>query len=123
MDLKCIGGRQLGFLIDIPESIQAPTLELVLQLPKWIPAQSFTVQVNGSETAGSYRLALSDGRQQTVSVPLDRELIKPGRNFLSVLFERTYSPEGESNWQVSAQIRSIRIFESPQTEESVLRHQ
>ena len=112
-DASWIGGRQLGFLIDIPESIQSPTLELVLQLQKWIPAQSFTVQINGSETAGSYRLALADGSQQTVSVPMDRELIKPGRNFLSVLFERTYSPEGESIWQASAQLRSIRIIESP----------
>ena len=114
-DTSWIGGRQLGFLIDIPESNKAPSLELALHLPEWIPTQSFTVQINGGEPTGSYSLARSEGKRQTISVPLDRELIEPGRNFLAVLFERTYSPPGESNWRASAQISSIKIYD--------LRHQ
>lgn len=114
-DASWIGGRQLGFLIDIPGSLKAPSLELTLHFPEWIPAQTFTVQINGHETAGSYHLARSEGKRQTISVPLDKELIEPGRNFLTVLFERTYSPPGESDWQASAQIGSIRVYD--------LRHQ
>jgi len=108
-DASWVGGRQLGFLIQITESINAPLLELIVRLPDWIPAQSFTVQINRIETAGSYRLAPSEDDWQTISVPLDNELIKPGRNFLTVLFEHTYSPPGKPDWQASAQIKSIRI--------------
>jgi len=114
-DISWIKGRQLGFLIDIPESNKAPTLELTLHLPEWIPEQSFTVQINGSEPTVSYNLARSEGHRQTISVPLNKELIEPGRNFLAVLFEWTYSPPGESNWQAAAQISSIKVYD--------LRHQ
>jgi len=115
VDGSWIGRRQLGFLIDIPESFKAPSLELTLYLPEWMPEQSFTVQINGSETPGSYNLAHSENMRQTISVLLDKELLKPGRNFLTVLFEHTYSPPGESNWQASAKVWSIRIYD--------LRHQ
>jgi hypothetical protein len=114
-DNSWVGGRRLGFLIDISESIRAPSLELTLQLPEWIPTQSFTVQVNGSEIAGNYLLSRSEGDWQTISVPLDKELIKPGRNFITFLFERTFSPPGNPHWQASAQIRSIKVYD--------LRHQ
>ncbi len=118
-----IGGRQLGFLIDIPETTESPLLELTLRLPEWIQAQSFTVQINGSETGDSYYLVFSENSWQTVSVPLDKELIKPGRNFLAILFEHISSPSEEMNWQVSAELKSIRISDRPQTNESDLRHQ
>jgi hypothetical protein len=110
-----IPGRQLGFLIEIPEAFETPSLELVLHLPEWIQAQSFTVQINGNETAGVNHLAFSESYWQTVSAPLDKELIKPGRNFLAILFERTYSPDEEPYRQASAKIKTIRTYD--------LRHQ
>ncbi len=118
-----IRGRQLGFLIDIPETTESPLLEFTLRLPEWIQAQSFTVNINGSETGNYHDLVFSEGSWQTVSVPLDSEWVKPGRNFLAVLFDNTYSPSEELNWQVSAELKSIRISDLPPTSESDPRHQ
>lgn len=106
-----IGGRQLGFVINIPASFARPVLELSLHLPEWIPEQSFTVKINDVGLPGNWQLGPSDAFWQTISVPLDNSLLEPGRNFLAVLFDRTYAHPKKPEGQAAALLKSIRISE------------
>lgn len=108
-----ITGRQLGFLINLPEREAVQSLELTLHLPQWIPAQSFTVQLNNAQHSNKFDLFRDEAYWQKVSIPLDNDQLVPGRNFISILFERTYSPPDKDNWQAAVLLKSIKVSERP----------
>lgn len=122
-DTSWILGRQLGFVIFIDESLEAPVLELDLHFPDWIPEQSFTLQINGIETPGTWASADAKNFWQTFSIPLDKKLLQHGQNFLAIRFEKTYSPPERTTWSAAALLKSIRVDDRPQSDEPGLQHQ
>lgn len=108
-----IRGRQLGFLINLPKSEAAQSLDLTLHLPEWIPEQSLTIQLNNAPNGQKIDLSQSEGFWQEASIPLDNRQLVPGRNFITILFERTYSPPGKANPQAAILLKSIRVSERP----------
>ncbi|MBT8048940.1 MAG: LTA synthase family protein [Gammaproteobacteria bacterium] len=111
-----VTGRQLGFVIQIDGSLIAPAVELDLHFPDWIPAQSFTLQINGFEKPETWWATRSGGFWQTFTIELDKESLKDGENFLALQFENTYSPPEKATWQASALIRSIRVVDGFQAD-------
>ncbi|MEE4218008.1 MAG: sulfatase-like hydrolase/transferase [Xanthomonadales bacterium] len=109
-DSSWIPGRQLAFLIDIPDHTLPGTLEMELSLPPGIHSQSFTARVNGASAWSSapFNASAKTGSWFTVAVPLDTEALRPGTNFISILFENLQEQTGNDDEPVSAKIRSIR---------------
>lgn len=107
-----ITGRQLAFVITLPASPRARVLELTLHFPEWMPAQSFTVTLNGGSPWHSPALHPDgDSFWQEISVPMEARDQKPGRNFVSIVFDQLYEPPDTDAWRSSGLIRSIRVTE------------
>ena len=105
-----IPGRQLAFLIGLPNTDADRFLELSLQIPEWVGEQSFEVRFNDGEKWRSPILSFRDEEWQTVHVPFPVRMQQAGSNFVSVLFDRLGSPENQEDWQASAKIRTIRTI-------------
>jgi hypothetical protein len=108
-----ITGRQLAFVIGLDGPVHERALELTMQFPEWMPGQSFTVEVNGS--APSQRWFVSPGSAaawQNYSIPLDPGLQRPGRNFVSIRFDRVYPSPDDDELQSAGRIASIRVVEA-----------
>jgi hypothetical protein len=83
-----------------------------MHFPEWMPEQSFAVALNGGtpwqspiqefDAASFWRL---------ISVPLEIEDQKPGKNFISITFDRLYVPPDTDTWRSSGRIQSIHVTE------------
>jgi hypothetical protein len=118
-----VKGRQLSFLITLPDTLAARSLQLTLNIPKWIPEQSIRLQLN-SEPAGSpIKVYPAKRFWQDVSIPLESGQLLPGRNFVSILFDRSYPSPDSDKLQVSALLKSIRVSGEDQTAGAERLHQ
>jgi hypothetical protein len=106
-----ITGRQLAFVIELPEEPAQRSLALELHIPAWVGKQSFTVALNQGSEWHSPEMESTGGEWQEVVLPWPAEGQKPGRNFVSVIFENLGNPPDNTNWQASAKIRSIHVRE------------
>ena len=106
-----ITGRQLAFVIELPESTAERSLVLDLQFPQWVGNQSFSVTLNQDTGWQSPQMAPTKEEWQEVTIPWPVDHQKPGRNFVSVIFENMGSPPGNQDWQASGKIRSIHVRE------------
>ena len=106
-----ITGRQLAFVIELPEKPAQRTLVLGLHIPDWVGKQSFTATLNGESGWQSPEMSSADGEWQEMTIPWPIEDQEPGRNFVSVIFENLGSPSTSPEWQASAKIRSIHVRE------------
>jgi hypothetical protein len=109
-----ITGRQLAFVIDLAGPPRARTLEISMHFPEWMPGQSFMVALNGGEPWRSPTVSAgAESFWQSFSIPLAPGEQRPGRNFVSIVFERVYVPPDTDTWRSSGLIRSIHVAESP----------
>jgi len=109
-----VTGRQLAFLVGVPDTTRDRYLELSLHIPDWVGEQSFRAEINGRNGWRSPVLSAADGEWQTVRLPFPASAQHPDRNFVSLVFERLErSPEREPEY-ASARIRSIRTVEAAQ---------
>ena len=82
-----------------------------LSLPPGMDSQSFTARVNGASAWQSalFFASAKTGSWFTVAVPLDDNELRPGTNFVSILFENLQEQTGNDGTFVAAQIKSIRV--------------
>ena len=106
-----IPGRQLAFVIGLPEHAAERTLVLDLHIPDWVGNQTFSVSLNQGPPIQGPELSSSGEEWQEVSIPWPAEYQGAGRNFVSVLFENLGTPDSSDGWQASAKIRSIQVRE------------
>lgn len=106
-----VRGRQLAFIIDVPEQARGGTMELELSLPPGMESQLFTVQLNGGSAWSSppLQVTLEPGDWFAIAVPLDREYLKPGTNFVSVMFKNLQEQAGSEGTWSAANIKAIRV--------------
>ena len=113
-DSSWITGRQLAFVIDLAGPPRARTLEISMHFPDWMPGQSFTVALNGGEPWRSPTVSPSaELFWQPFSIPLAPIDQQPGRNFVSIVFDRLYVPPDTDTWRSSGLVRSIHVADSP----------
>jgi hypothetical protein len=109
-----ITGRQLAFVIGLPGPPRARTLEITMHFPDWMPGQAFTVALNGGEPRRIPSVSRGDEPfWQRLSIPLAPGDQKPGRNFVSIVFDRVYTPPDTDTWRSSGLIRSIQVADPP----------
>jgi hypothetical protein len=104
-----VKGRQLSFLITLPDPLAARSLQLTVNLPKWIPEQSIRLQLNNGPAGSPIKVHPAKRFWQDISFPLEPDQLLPGRNFVSILFDRTYASPDSDSLRVSVHLRSIRI--------------
>ena len=108
-----IQGRQLAFLIDVPEGTKGGLLEIELAFAPWIREQAFTVELNGEAIWQSRATGVSaaGGEWRIFRIPLPRAELRTGPEFVSVLFDRTYENPGSPGQRAAARVRSIRYLD------------
>jgi len=118
-----ITGRQLGFVITLPEHPAAPSLQLKLHLPEWMPGQSIQLQLNNGPAAVPVTVSPAEEFWQEISLPLDPGQLLHGRNFISILFDRIYQSPNSKKLRASVLLKSIRVSGDDQAEEAERVHQ
>ncbi len=104
-----VKGRQLAFLIDVPQVADNMTLELTLHLARGIEKQTFSVEVNGQKAGQSAPLHPGQDFWQDVSIPLRPDAVTAGRNFVSILFAEAYYSADDPDWRAAALVKTIRV--------------
>ena len=109
-----IRGRQVSFLINLPNPQSAHSMQVTLHLPDWVPEQSLRVQLNNAPAGKPVMLRPGDEYWQDLALQLEPDQLHSGRNFVSILFDHTYPSPKISTFRASALLKSIRISsESP----------
>jgi hypothetical protein len=112
-----ITGRQLAFVIGLPDPLPDPVsgrrLALTLHLPDWIPRQSLTLRFNGGPPRRSLVLhADPEQHWQRVELDLPADLQRPGRNFVDLEFSELATARAGETGPVAALLRSIEVLEA-----------
>jgi len=108
-DASWVRGRQLAFLIDVPEDTEAVELEVELAFEPWMEGQAFSVRINGGAPwhSGVIATPRRDGRFRTWSIPVPAPVRRPGPEFVSILFEQLYPEPDDGGTFAAARIRDV----------------
>jgi len=109
-DSAWIKNRRMSFLINIPDPGSVNAIQLTLHLPEWIPTQRLTVQLNGGSPGDPVELHTGKPFWQDAVLKFDPEQALPGRNFVTIQFDRTFPSPNVENWSAAALLQSIRVI-------------
>ena len=104
-------GRQLAFLVSLPEPVADRDIVISLHVPEWFGEQGFSARVNGGPEWRSPPIRFGDEFWQTVRVPAPAAQQRDGPDFVSVVFDRLETPPNVDDWKTAALVQSITIEE------------
>ena len=109
-DSAWIKGREIGFLLNIPDPDAVNSVQISLHLTDWMPQQTISMRANNNPIGGAVKLQTGEVFWQEAVFTWEPGQVSSGSNFMTVNFDQVFTSPDNEKFKSSVLLNSIKTI-------------